>query len=87
MKRQIIVQQIVISLDIFRLICQFSWCKILSFLPTLYQPHITKILQQNSEWGQQVCTGTVSEQHFSELLSSSLVERLLLTLEVPRFES
>ena len=53
----------------------------------MYQPHITKILQQNSEWGQQVCTGTVSEQHFSELLSSSLVERLLLTPEVPRIES
>ena len=39
--------------------------------------------QQNIELVQQVCTGTVSEQHLSELLSSSLVECLLLTPKVP----
>ena len=39
--------------------------------------------QQNIELGQQVCTGRVSEQHFSELLSSSFVECLLLTPKVP----
>ena len=52
----------------------------------MYQPHntliIAKILQQNIDLGQQVCTGTVSEQHLSELLSSSLVECLPLT---PKF--
>ena len=39
--------------------------------------------QQNIELGQQVCTGRVSEQHFSELLSSSFAECLLLTPKVP----
>ena len=42
-KRQIIIQQIVISLEIYRLICHFSWCKILSPKATVYQPHITQI--------------------------------------------
>ena len=53
----------------------------------MYHPHITLILteflQQNIELDQQVCTGTVSKQHFSELLSSSLVECLLLTPKFP----
>ena len=44
---------------------------------------ITYFTQQNIELGQQVCTGTVSEQHLSELLSSSLVVCLLLTPKVP----
>jgi hypothetical protein len=43
----------------------------------------TKFPQQNIELGLQVCTGTVSEQQFSELLSSSMVECLLLTPKVP----
>ena len=34
-------------------------------------------------WSLHLCTGIVFEQHFSELLSSSLVECLLLTPEVP----
>ena len=38
---------------------------------------ITKFPQQNIELGLQFCTGTVSEQQFSELLSSSLVECLI----------
>ena len=57
------------------------------FLGYCVQPHIiliiTKFLQQNIELGHQVCTGTVSEQHLSELLSSSLVECPLLTLKFP----
>ena len=44
---------------------------------------VTKFPQQNIELGLQVSTGTVSEQQFSELLSSSLVECLLLTPKVP----
>ena len=39
--------------------------------------------QQNIELGLQFCTGTVSEQQFSDLLSSTLVECLLLTPKVP----
>ena len=80
--RQIIFSEPSISLNIYRLICRFFGCQKISPLATVYQPHFSKFLQQNIELGQQVCTGTVSEQHFSELLSSSLVECLLLT---PRF--
>ena len=81
-KRQTIFSKLTISLNIYRLICQFCVCQILSPLAIVYQPHFSKFLQQNIKLGQQVCTGTVSEQHFAELLSSSLVECLLLT---PRF--
>ena len=44
---------------------------------------ITKFLQQNIELGKQVCTASFSKQHFLELLSSSLVECLLLTPKFP----
>ena len=44
---------------------------------------ITKFQPQNFELGLQFCTGIDSEQHFSDLLSSSLVECLHLTPKVP----
>ena len=39
--------------------------------------------QQNIEFGQQVCTASVSKQHFLELLSSLLVECPIFTPKFP----